>query len=170
MHKSATKCNKTQSKWCINKHEASKIIDTFETYQLAGGSSMSAYLDKKCVLSWVIFFHVIDGYFACFWNRPRNLNLLRLKTLLTLWVPKSDSQNNKRLLSRFFSSPWLLANPSLKFQLDKVEGRYWRVGPRCQIIRKGNVCTLFDLFCSPWLLHTWLLFSNPLVKFELDIW
>jgi hypothetical protein len=33
MHKNATKCNKTLSKWCINKHEASKIIDTFETYQ-----------------------------------------------------------------------------------------------------------------------------------------
>jgi hypothetical protein len=33
MHKNATKCNKTQSKWCINKHKASKIIDTFETYQ-----------------------------------------------------------------------------------------------------------------------------------------
>jgi hypothetical protein len=32
MHKNATKCNKTQSKWCINKHGASKIIDTFETY------------------------------------------------------------------------------------------------------------------------------------------
>jgi hypothetical protein len=27
MHKNATKCNKTQSKWCINKHGASKIID-----------------------------------------------------------------------------------------------------------------------------------------------
>jgi hypothetical protein len=27
------KCNKTQSKWCINKHGSSKIIDTFETYQ-----------------------------------------------------------------------------------------------------------------------------------------
>jgi hypothetical protein len=27
------KCNKTQNKWCINKHGASKIIDTFETYQ-----------------------------------------------------------------------------------------------------------------------------------------
>jgi hypothetical protein len=26
--------NKTQSKWCINKHGASKIIDTFETYHL----------------------------------------------------------------------------------------------------------------------------------------
>jgi hypothetical protein len=29
---SEVKCNKTQSKWCINKHGASKIIDTFETY------------------------------------------------------------------------------------------------------------------------------------------
>jgi hypothetical protein len=33
MHKSATKCNETQGKWCKNKHGASKIIDTLETYQ-----------------------------------------------------------------------------------------------------------------------------------------
>jgi hypothetical protein len=33
MYKNATKCNKTQSKWCENKHGASKIIDTFEMYQ-----------------------------------------------------------------------------------------------------------------------------------------
>jgi hypothetical protein len=33
MHKNATKCNKTLSKWCKNKHAASKIIHTFETYQ-----------------------------------------------------------------------------------------------------------------------------------------
>jgi hypothetical protein len=33
MHKSATKCNDTIGKWCKNKHGASKIIDTFETYQ-----------------------------------------------------------------------------------------------------------------------------------------
>jgi hypothetical protein len=33
MHKSATKCNETLSKWCINKHGASKIMDTLETYQ-----------------------------------------------------------------------------------------------------------------------------------------
>jgi hypothetical protein len=26
------KCNETQGKWCKNKHGASKIIDTFETY------------------------------------------------------------------------------------------------------------------------------------------
>jgi hypothetical protein len=35
MHKSATKCNETLSKWCKNKQGASKIIDTFETYQEA---------------------------------------------------------------------------------------------------------------------------------------
>jgi hypothetical protein len=34
MHKNATKCNETLSKWCKNKHGASKIIDTFETYHL----------------------------------------------------------------------------------------------------------------------------------------
>jgi hypothetical protein len=33
MHKNATKCNETLSKWCKNKYGASKIIDTFETYQ-----------------------------------------------------------------------------------------------------------------------------------------
>jgi hypothetical protein len=33
MHKSATNCNETICKWCKNKHGASKIIDTFETYQ-----------------------------------------------------------------------------------------------------------------------------------------
>jgi hypothetical protein len=33
MHKSATKCNEIVGKWCKNKHRASKIIDTLETYQ-----------------------------------------------------------------------------------------------------------------------------------------
>jgi hypothetical protein len=32
MHKNATKCNETLSKWCKNKHGALKIMDTLETY------------------------------------------------------------------------------------------------------------------------------------------
>jgi hypothetical protein len=36
MHNNAMKCNKTPSKWCKNKHGASKIIDTFETYHVLG--------------------------------------------------------------------------------------------------------------------------------------
>jgi hypothetical protein len=31
-HKSVTKCRQNIGKWCKNKHETSKIIDTFETY------------------------------------------------------------------------------------------------------------------------------------------
>jgi hypothetical protein len=33
MHKNAIKCNETLSKWCKNKHGASKIMDTLEMYQ-----------------------------------------------------------------------------------------------------------------------------------------
>jgi hypothetical protein len=47
MHKNTTKCNKTQSKWCINKHGASKIIDTFETYH---GAAENLSLEKRCRL------------------------------------------------------------------------------------------------------------------------
>jgi hypothetical protein len=42
MHKSAMKCNETVGKWCKNKHGASKIIDTFETYQLAAPTVFAA--------------------------------------------------------------------------------------------------------------------------------
>jgi hypothetical protein len=35
MPKSATRCNETVGKWCKNKHGASKIIDTLETYHLS---------------------------------------------------------------------------------------------------------------------------------------
>jgi hypothetical protein len=35
MHKSATKCNETLGKWYKNKHGASKIIYTFETYHMS---------------------------------------------------------------------------------------------------------------------------------------
>jgi hypothetical protein len=35
MHKNATKCNETLSKWCKNKHGALQIMDTLETYQSA---------------------------------------------------------------------------------------------------------------------------------------
>jgi hypothetical protein len=40
MHKSVTKCNETIGKWCKNKHGASKIIDTFETYHRATAADL----------------------------------------------------------------------------------------------------------------------------------
>jgi hypothetical protein len=49
MHKSATKCNETVGKWCKNKHGASKIIDTLETYQ--GIAIVDPYYMRESQLS-----------------------------------------------------------------------------------------------------------------------
>jgi hypothetical protein len=60
MHKSAMKCNKTLGKWCKNKHGASKIIDTFWTYQsltdlskeqTQGDQAMTEHLNKMSALA-----------------------------------------------------------------------------------------------------------------------
>jgi hypothetical protein len=51
MHKSATKCNETISKWCKNKHGASKIIDTFETYHYA---AKPINISHRC--SWIMVY------------------------------------------------------------------------------------------------------------------
>jgi hypothetical protein len=52
MHKNTMKCNKTQSKWCINKHGASKIIDTFEMYQ--GRARPRQHTPKLAVISYTL--------------------------------------------------------------------------------------------------------------------
>jgi hypothetical protein len=58
MHKNAMKCNETLSKWCKNKHGASKIIDTFETYQLLRGElSLGVLMMDDMVLCSALFHH-----------------------------------------------------------------------------------------------------------------
>jgi hypothetical protein len=51
MHKNATKCNETLSKWYKNKHGASKIIDTFETYQMARNMKVCTITTTSDVVS-----------------------------------------------------------------------------------------------------------------------
>jgi hypothetical protein len=46
MHKNATKCNETLSKWCKNKHGASKIMDTFETYHIIKNSAVEVSYER----------------------------------------------------------------------------------------------------------------------------
>jgi hypothetical protein len=48
MHKNVTKCNETLNKWCKNKHGASKIIDTFETYHGFAKTIGAKALDETC--------------------------------------------------------------------------------------------------------------------------
>jgi hypothetical protein len=54
MHKSTTKCNETIGKWCKNKHGASKIIDTFETYQDAKERGVEAQEERRAPGSSVV--------------------------------------------------------------------------------------------------------------------
>jgi hypothetical protein len=59
MHKNATKCNETLSKWCKNKHGASKIIDTFETYQSSSRSATSCFFSSVGVSFHALATHVV---------------------------------------------------------------------------------------------------------------
>jgi hypothetical protein len=47
MHKNATKCNEIIGKWCKNKHGASKITDTFETYHSTTAASLGEGHQEK---------------------------------------------------------------------------------------------------------------------------
>jgi hypothetical protein len=72
--------------------------------------------------------------------------------------------NNKCVLSGGY---WILfLNLPLKFELDKVEGRCWRVDLLCQNLWIIHVLSKFYI-CSLWILATRLLFLNPPVKFDL---
>jgi hypothetical protein len=66
MHKNTMKCNKTQSKWCINKDRASKIIDMFETNHPPQGpmtrARAKAIHDKvNLLLNTLDLEHTLDG-------------------------------------------------------------------------------------------------------------
>jgi hypothetical protein len=78
MHKNATKCNKTQSKWCINKHGASKIVDTFGTYQLPDRT-----LDLQAKI-------LASSNYKIFQPGPRQTLLDASATLSDLRGPKSS--------------------------------------------------------------------------------
>jgi hypothetical protein len=60
MHKSATKCNETIGKWYKNKHGASKIIDTFETYHHAAPVRCSYKLCIAVAL-FLLVFALLEG-------------------------------------------------------------------------------------------------------------
>jgi hypothetical protein len=71
MHKNAMKCNKTQRKWCINKDGASKIIDTFETYQAQMMQMLSAeeeYRRQRGRQQWILQGDANTKFFHAFAN------------------------------------------------------------------------------------------------------
>jgi hypothetical protein len=83
MHKNSTKCNETLSKWCKNKHGASKIIDTLETYHIHDPELI--WINNQ---HWDLDIH--DGSFA-YMNNFHQLCLIQKLTPLL-----QDINNNPR--------------------------------------------------------------------------
>jgi hypothetical protein len=75
MHKNATKCNETLSKWCKNKHGASKIIDMFETYHAP--SLLWRVCQPQCSLSPAIQSTHFILHMACFASMRATSRALR---------------------------------------------------------------------------------------------
>jgi hypothetical protein len=76
MHKSATKCNETVGKWCKNKHGASKIIDTLETYHQLHTSETTITHEVHKDRNYIYNFLPHDGEsIAQAWRRLKSLML-----------------------------------------------------------------------------------------------
>jgi hypothetical protein len=67
MYKSATKCNETIGKWCKTKHGASKIIDTFETYQTSPDLDAPVVEGLLAVVDRVEGLTITEGVADVFW-------------------------------------------------------------------------------------------------------
>jgi hypothetical protein len=69
MHKNATKCNETLSKWYKNKHGTSKIIDTFETYHAAEvGFFARFFLLLFFLVFWFYYFLLVFCFLFFFYS------------------------------------------------------------------------------------------------------
>jgi hypothetical protein len=89
MHKNATKCNKTLSKWCKKKHGASKIMDTFETYQWTEeihkqGPSKKAMTSLVMLISWEIWKERNTHVFRNTYTTSRFI-IIQIKEEIALW-------------------------------------------------------------------------------------
>jgi hypothetical protein len=86
MHKSATKCNETLDKWYKNKHGASKIMDTLETYQYHPHLAMCS--NRTCILRIDQALIALLGFGAnnknLFATQPRNAQDLSISNAVTI--------------------------------------------------------------------------------------
>jgi hypothetical protein len=111
MYKNATKCNETIGKWCKNKHGASKIIDTFETYQ-----------SPSVVLS---FFYWID-----------NLGFITEGKLAAIFIKPSLGVFNWSVI--YYTFPRQLGNRSFLSPLSGIEEEAPTSSPRHQERRASS--------------------------------
>jgi hypothetical protein len=118
MHKSATKCNKTLGKWCKNKHGASKIIDTLETYQptLMDKIREAQKLDKEIE---EIKSNMSKGKAKGFCEDEQG----------TVWFEKrvcvpQDPKLRRLIMQEAHDSPYSIRPGNTKMYMD-LKGRFW---------------------------------------------
>jgi hypothetical protein len=101
MHKSATKCNETLGKWCKNKHGASKIIDTLQTYQFDRVVSrlplfVKQYINAKAPLKFKRRLEVeiskiqASKLYPVFWHKHITLRMIAMLSRRCLKIEDED--------------------------------------------------------------------------------
>jgi hypothetical protein len=100
MHKSATKCNETLGKWCKNKHGASKIIDTLETYHapiyLTSVLGVLGTQETSCILIAGLLKRDTFDLFLPEFDKPWVIHLREIcccSTNLCTWRPNTVYKN-----------------------------------------------------------------------------
>jgi hypothetical protein len=149
MHKSATKCNETLSKWCKNKHGASKIMDTFETYHYSMKDKLNTICyvfpyDLNTHLTFIVplfmIFHLCS--FSCY-----NMVAKFLLSRLCLLCPSFKFFDpNTQCLHRW-SRLWWCMSPQKLFFYYHLPTRGWagvKLGNAWYI---SNVSLIFDAPC-----------------------
>jgi hypothetical protein len=104
MHKNATKCNETLSKWCKNKHGASKIIDMFEMYHCS--YSKNASRNKACFEGRLINSYVdlicYSTVFMKYWTGLNSSTGAVIYLCLSVWKNFSRPDNMLGMLLALF--------------------------------------------------------------------
>jgi hypothetical protein len=107
MHKNATKCNETLSKWCKNKYGTSKIIDTFETYQMAMLYEL---------LFWTFYFSGVCGANPNITLQPCHLHILSLILPPVYACPKLRLSSPTYIIQENIQEIYIIRNLDFKFQ------------------------------------------------------
>jgi hypothetical protein len=124
MHKNATKYNKILSKWCKNKHGASKIIDMFETYHLPRS-----------------FFIILN---RCMYER-------RVSSFLCMQDLTSSSDAGRLYVEQNFCVNWLSTSPQLPMEsLGKVLNQDRAAPVRCSYKLCITIALVPPSICTAW--------------------
>jgi hypothetical protein len=161
MHKSATKCNETLGKWCKNKHGASKIIDTLETYHPPHGiNTQTPSFSLSSSVPLILHRPTTTYNHRCFWFLHKLLSIMSMAQefsypdLRTTW--HNASVNVLRCFTRKIAT-WALFKGSSWFAYFSKHMNTKKVEMGYHILRKHDFIHVALLCCRK---KQWFLEKN----------